>query len=298
MTNSPVSMEDSSSSYLVSANAIAEKYGDKIVGVSDCGYASTVYLGNKNVYKILSNLDIKRKGAHEKESKILHTLEQRLSQTVIHQVPNLVLSEFIDQTTYVCVQSKLPGEVPVKITYKLAVNIGEFLSALHEIQGFEYVAEFEDENETKLSFENYAKERAETFAKKLEAIVSSEDAKLVQECAQEISLKISELSPSNLALLHKDLHEGNLLVNTNGHLSGVIDWDAAQVGPPEWDFAILKQRMPEYWTTIKDAYDGGLNNELIRVCGLLQSLRFWKSFPKQDDFVAKQRSFIQALLNE
>ena len=86
------------------------------------------------------------------------------------------------------------------------------------------------------------------------------------------------------------------LLEENGKLSGIIDWDSAQTGPKEWEFAILRQRIPKWWKKIKDSSLENINEDFVDCCGLIQSLRFWKSFPEQEDFADKQRKYIQEIL--
>ena len=68
-------------------------------------------------------------------------------------------------------------------------------------------------------------------------------------------------------MLHGDLHAGNIIVGSDG--VQIIDWDAAAVGPPEFDFAPLKhgtQLLPNrFWATDDALYASALDG--YRACG-------------------------------
>jgi len=41
--------------------------------------------------------------------------------------------------------------------------------------------------------------------------------------------------------LHGDLHAENVIVNDQGNLVGLIDWEHADVGDPHWDFRMIRR---------------------------------------------------------
>jgi len=43
------------------------------------------------------------------------------------------------------------------------------------------------------------------------------------------------------AYLHGDLHGKNVIVNDDGNLVGLIDWEHADVGDPHWDFRMIRR---------------------------------------------------------
>jgi thiamine kinase-like enzyme len=60
------------------------------------------------------------------------------------------------------------------------------------------------------------------------------------------------------AYLHGDLHGENVIVNGQGNLVGLIDWEHAEVGDPHWDFRLIRrwigwpglERLLFYYNTI------------------------------------------------
>ncbi|MBV7506335.1 phosphotransferase [Bacillus sp. sid0103] len=57
------------------------------------------------------------------------------------------------------------------------------------------------------------------------------------------NLKIIE-EVSNLSLVHGDLHFRNVLVDSNGHISGIIDWGDVHIGNPAVDLSFVYSFFP------------------------------------------------------
>ena len=53
-----------------------------------------------------------------------------------------------------------------------------------------------------------------------------------------------EAAQAPISLVHGDLSAGNLLVNTDGDLIAVLDWDGAALGDPAMDCAALVANCP------------------------------------------------------
>lgn len=254
-------------------------------------FKTKVFIGEKLVFK----LSEQGRGG-KKEEYVLKLLSNKLSSRWRSIIPDIIEVKEIEGLGIIQVHTRLQGEHPKEMSEQLAMELGQFLSALHGIRSWDKITEFEGGEE--ISFTDYLHTAPKKFSARLEDVINANDSKLIAEAINSIEKYAEKISTEpKLVLIHKDIHLDNLLVGKDGELTGVIDWGAAQTGPKEWEFAILKQRIPEYWNQALKSYTGQpLDLELLDICGLIQSLRFWKSFPQDEPFVAQQREYIKMTL--
>jgi hypothetical protein len=87
--------------------------------------------------------------------------------------------------------------------------------------------------------------------------------------AEALDLRPSLLS-ADLAPCHGDLHAGNLLVNDEGHLSAVLDFESISLAPPERDVAIwilvlaAQAGLESALAATKTLCPGGIRPEVLR----------------------------------
>jgi len=269
---------------------LSEEFGENSLVPAD-SFKTRVFLGEKFVFKV-SEQNIE----DSKENKILGLLQARLSEDWKKVIPKVVETRYVEELGFVQVQERLVGAHPVLMNAVLAQDLGKFLKALHSSGTFEFINEFDEKPE--ISFNDYLRTGSLKFLSVLEKVVSNDDLLLLQNAVGRIKQYLGD-SPTDpkLVLIHKDIHLQNLLVDENNNLTGVVDWGAAQTGPVEWEFAILLQRMPEYYNQILESYgESSLESTVLDVCGLIQSMRFWKSFPEDVVFVEEQRGYIKEIL--
>jgi hypothetical protein len=77
-------------------------------------------------------------------------------------------------------------------------------------------------------------------------------AQLAHRAAAAMDPPPATCAPSAHRLVHGDLHPGQLLLDRNGRLAGIIDWDEASLGDPAFDlqlaYAFLPPSVhPEFW---------------------------------------------------
>jgi aminoglycoside phosphotransferase (APT) family kinase protein len=201
-----------------------------------------------------------------------------------------------DDGMYVQAHSRLDGSAATHLSAPTATALGEFLADLHSIDSFDSLDEFDPRTE-RVGLADYLARYPSRFAEKLRPGLAPNDRWLVEAATAFISRRITRLPPGPpLVLLHKDLHPANILLSDE-RLTGVVDWEACQTGPREWEFAILRQRFPGTWDVMARAYGRPLDPDLLDVFGVLQSLRFWKSFPHHDAFAREQREHISWILS-
>lgn len=278
-------------------NEFAKELGDNHLTQVTTAYANKVYLGEKYVYKVAVSKERIEKGDHLKEKAILKILHEKLNNKLLYLIPSYIDDRKISDDMYIQVHTRLKGEPPLELNQSQAILLGQFLADLHNINNFTSITEFVEPEEKFSNFFSYITTSLKKFQKKLETVVSEKDLELINLASKlVIDSPLEDFNKSLLCLVHKDIYTNNLLVH-NGEISGVIDWEAAQTAPPEWELAIIMQRFPLLWEYFIEGYKTPFNYDLLRICGITQSLRYWKSFPKNADFVAEQRNFIIRMVN-
>jgi len=275
------------------ANALAARLGDGSLHTAEGGFANRVFIGERYIYKVKATDGVP---PSEKERTVLEMLARRLPPRARAFVPAFIDCDVNEDGTYVQAHSRLEGFVATQLSDPTATALGEFLADLHSIDSFEALDEFDPRTE-RVSLEDYLTRYPSRFADKLRPGLAADDRGLVEAATTFISRRLPHLPPEPpLVLLHKDLHPANILLS-NERLAGVVDWEACQTGPREWEFAILRQRFPRTWEVMAGAYGRPLDPDLLDVFGVLQSLRFWKSFPHHDAFAREQREHISWILS-
>jgi serine/threonine protein kinase len=268
----------------------AKEFGENNIASAE-SYKTRVFIGDKHVFKFPEH------GAEgSKEEVVLKILNEKLPEKWRSVVSQVVKSKDIEDIGLIQVQTKLVGTHSKLVSTKLAQDLGQFLSSLHGMATWEKITEFEGKED--ISFNEYLRIAPEKFLAKLDEYIDTDDKNLILKAIAFIQSYLST-SPAEpeMVLVHKDISLDNLLTTSDGGLSGIIDWGASQTAPKEWEFSIIKQRMPESFDAIMLAYGKTeVNQQLFKICGLVQSIRFWKSFPGDQLFASQQRNYIKSLL--
>lgn len=274
---------------------IARNLEDAVPSRSSAGFANDVFIGSQYVYKRVPRL---ADGTLEirKERAVLTFLSAQLPESAKNLVAELVHSEDdLGDLGSVDIYTKLPGATVESMNQCLSEQLGAFLGALHGCAEHDFIHEFEGETSGP-AFGEYVNESVDKFVTKLRGVDLEPDLlDLAERAARRAREIVADKPEPALVTLHKDLFGQNLLADGDT-LRGVIDWEAAQSGPLEWEFAILRQRFPATWGVIANAYGRPLDIKMLDLCGLVQSLRFWKSFPHQEAFVKQQVDYIRRIL--
>lgn len=269
-------------------NDIAKQLGELNLTKFAGNYASEVYIGTKYIFKHYTLKTKLEKKDYLKERYVLELLNKELSLPFKQLVPRYVNS-FETKNGHLEVHTKLTGVNPSgPLNNEQSQHLGEFLKSLHKIGPYEKVSEFE-EGKSSLSFVEYITCNIDKYATNLrENLSAQDDLDLIDKTIDFVKDCNINSYNAKLVLIHKDLALNNLLFLGN-KLTGLVEWEAAQVGPPEWEFAILRQRMSDIYEEVISSYGSELNFELLNLCGVVQSLRFWRGHPHDIDFVESQK---------
>ncbi len=259
------------------------------------GHRCKVYLGDNYVIRVLNSTNLR----HHKDVAKGVAITQIISQL------NNALSEFVPETVgflkkdniSISIYKRVGGCHPKALSQKLANDLGEFLARLHASFRIPVITDF-----CGTSFDSVASYfhfNMPKYLASIEAHVTEADNKLLRKVDYWIKMQVNKLNtPTDFVLLHKDIHEKNILTGDYGRLASVLDWDSAQSGPRELEFAVILQRFPLAFPSVIAAYKHPIDTELLEACTAFQCVRFWKSFPTQADFVDRQRAQLRLLLEK
>lgn len=264
--------------------AVAQAYAES-PSPSVAGFSSVTFVGSGHIYKVTPGT------SRSKATSVVDVVRAGIRPSLARMLPETVEDRALDDALWLTVQRRIPGSHPESISTELMRQLVEFVQNLHEVPVVQVLDEFEDSRVPGAQFWPTLAESADKFAAKIQqSSLTETDQSLVARAVTQVTrLSKKRLGdPPLLVLVHKDIYGENVLVDGSGRLSAVLDWDAAQMAPREWEYAILWQRFPLLWNSVAEALDLALDFDLFVACSLTQALRFWKSFPHQVDFVDRQ----------
>ena len=195
----------------------------------------------------------------EKEIKIASILKQHDLSTATPNWERIDLPIDLEQNKYnppfCAVSAVLKGNTPTVIdTPKLAQDLGQFLSGLHNIKTnlFEPIlSSIEHMFNLELRMFDLLGYRINSTTKEyLKNTVFSPTNEVFQNSIQPV-------------LCHHDLHLGNLLVDKNGRLSGVLDFGCARIANRSCDLKLISSyQSSKVQKIFLDTYKQNTNKEI------------------------------------
>lgn len=268
----------------------ATQLGDTLTGQTVEGGHATVYFGNKYVYKLTE------RKVMEKSTKIHSILSLSGNSALTGFVPRTILYKDLGEKSLVVEEFK-EGHHPDVLRAELLLQIKDVLRFVHEIPIKQVLTNFEGDELPLAEYWGIQFNQAQKFKVKLEQSgnLLAEDSELIGECLDVIKeVRLKHHKPPSLVMVYKDVHSQNILVDDAGKLSAIVDWDSAMSGPVELEYAVLWHRYPKMWSLIRP---DTLDKDTFVVAGLVQALRFWKSFSKDLKYIEQQRNALSRTLN-
>lgn len=267
----------------------ALRLGDKLQEQVVKGGHATVYFGEKYVYKITE------RKVMDKSNRIHSILSSSDDRSLTKYVPKTISQTELGDHCLVVEELK-QGSHPDEIKAKLLIKINDLLCIAHKIAIDQVITNFEGDEIPASNYWEHQLEEAKRFVLKLNnsGLLESADNLLIEEALsviEEVSLKKDK--PPVLVMVYKDVHRLNILVDAKGELSAIVDWDSAMSGPVELEYSVLWHRFPKYFHMIKPR---DMDKDTFVVAGLVQGLRFWKSFTKDSKYVNEQREALRRTL--
>ncbi|MEM5472893.1 phosphotransferase [Hoeflea sp. AS60] len=250
-----------------------------------------LYESRKYSYRIFGANAIKAlvQGDHLKVKELQAILADRRANSVLAVMPKHIMNQPFGAYGFVNVSELPVGEKKTKLGPEEIEQLGRFLSELHEVKRFKTVNEtgFQDSGEP--DFSNYVVSAALVYRQMLYPDLDHEARRLVDDAVEFIKRTAGndKSSKTESVIVHKDIFEDKLYWKA-GKLSTVDGWEAAQTAPREWELAVIWNRFPDDWEYFISCYGAEHDRNLLKLCGAVQALRFWKSFRAQGQFVSQQ----------
>jgi aminoglycoside phosphotransferase (APT) family kinase protein len=154
--------------------------------------------------------------------------------------------------------SYLPGEpISTQMDTRLAYEMGSLLARLHSInmpgfgedtkEGFHSIKDNDWWQDIRIKLENIKPRCAELL-----------DSSLMQKCITYYeNMLSSHHEVNNPCAIHMDFRPGNILINNDVTICGLIDFESARGGLPEIDFTKMKQYVWDIYPGTKEEFLAG-----------------------------------------
>lgn len=112
-------------------------------------------------------------------------------------------------------------------------TVGEAVRAMHNVERHGFSSRLDGSAPSFGAWEDYIDYRLSQIRARCEATEAVEDDLLDRVCAlaQDLAAEVNDVAEA--VLCHRDLHPDNLIVDADGTLIGIVDWDGAEA----WDRA-------------------------------------------------------------
>ncbi len=210
-------------------------------------------------------------------------LHKLLREQTAVPVPNILIfdeSQTLINRDYMLME-RLPGrplsDVPHVDYNHVLRQVGEFLAQVHQITAVQYG--YLGQHQPMPPQSSWADAFVIMWHKMIDDIVmvgyyDDEESHFLRQLLDKY-LSIFE-HPVTSRLLHMDIWAQNILVNDNGTITGLIDWDRALWGDPEIEYAVLDYcgiSEPAFWQGYGQARDWSPEAQVRQVFYLLYELQ-------------------------
>ena len=144
---------------------------------------------------------------------------------------------------------------------RLLRSLGEAVRTLHSVQRGGFSSRLDGSAPLFPTWKGYMEYRLEQIRVRCEATRAVDDGLLNKVCLAASDLAAEVNDSAEAVLCHRDLHPGNLIVDADGTLIGIVDWDAAEAWDSAGDWFKLEfdllRLCPEGENTLLAAYFDG-----------------------------------------
>src|SRR3954454_7948964 len=145
---------------------------------------------------------------------------------------------------------------------RLLRSVGEAVRALHRVEHDSFSSRLDGSAPAFVSWHDYIDHRLGQIRTRCLATEAVDPHVLDRVCDAARSLAAAVGDSAEPVLCHRDLHPDNLIVDTEGALIGIIDWDSAEIWDRAGDWFKLEYELlrahPDGGDLLLDAYlDGG-----------------------------------------
>jgi aminoglycoside phosphotransferase (APT) family kinase protein len=142
---------------------------------------------------------------------------------------------------------------------RLGADLGRAIATLHAVPRVSYSSRLEGSAPTFARWDEYVHHRLAQIGARVRATASVDEATLGRASALASTIAGEVTDSARMTLCHRDLHPDNLVVDEDGALLAILDWDMAEV----WDQAgewfkldwMLFTALPACRSAFEAAYD-------------------------------------------
>ena len=142
---------------------------------------------------------------------------------------------------------------------RLGADLGQAIATLHDVPRPSYSSRLEGSAPTFARWDEYVHHRLAQIGARVRATASVDEVTLARASVLASTLAGEVADSARMALCHRDLHPDNLVVDDDGALRAILDWDMAEV----WDQAgewfkldwMLFTALPACRSAFEAAYD-------------------------------------------
>jgi aminoglycoside phosphotransferase (APT) family kinase protein len=142
---------------------------------------------------------------------------------------------------------------------RLGADLGRAIATLHAVPRVSYSSRLEGSAPTFARWDEYVHHRLAQIGARVRATASVDEATLARASALASTIAGEVTDSARMTLCHRDLHPDNLVVDEDGALLAILDWDMAEV----WDQSgewfkldwMLFTALPACQSAFEAAYD-------------------------------------------
>lgn len=188
-------------------------------------------------------------------------------------------------------------------------SVGEAVRTLHSIKRDGFSSRLDGSSPSFASWKDYIDYRLSQIRRRCEATAAVDTHVLNHACDVATALAAEVNDSAKPVLCHRDLHPGNLIVDDDGALVGMIDWDAAESWDRAGDWFKLEYELlrahPDGEALLAVAYLGDDEvpqqwNERRRLVHIIETLNILPNAMLKGwttDFAERARSHLDQLLS-
>ena len=239
----------------VALGRVREWAGNKLGSTVDYGfgYGTWVFIGNETVIKV--DPEVGRPG------RFSHELAVTAMDIPGVATPSVIETGTLEGRAWV-IMNRLEGSIGYNVWPGLDDKarqklVAQLATALLNLQQFK-----PDASMLNATTENWGRHVRQSFNRALRAVDTIVPGRVISQSQGAFALWAEALDDRPRVLCHGDLWFGNILVNHQGELSGIIDFDRTALAPADYELDMLLRFWNYPWNFVPEQLEETYNDPL------------------------------------
>ena len=239
----------------VALGRVREWAGNKLGSTVDYGfgYGTWVFIGNETVIKV--DPEVGRSG------RFSHELAVTAMDLPGVATPHVIETGTLEGRAWV-IMNRLDGSIAYNVWPGLDAKareklVAQLATALSHLQKFR-----PDASMLNAATENWSRHVRESFNRTLRSVDAIVPGRILTQSQGAFALWAEALEDRPRVLCHGDLWFGNILVNHQGELSGIIDFDRTALAPSDYELDMLLRFWNYPWNFVPEQLEETYNEPL------------------------------------